>query len=129
MNATLNTMSYIMPRLVVLSMICGICWLLRACYLIMIECNSHLFYDKLMPSSMDDQSWESLYWCVTEWLPCMAALYFMLTQAKPKDKSRYFSATGEEPSKHKSKKGITVKSEDFLTATENVEFSHSSNSG
>ena len=70
-----STSKHIIPRLIKLSMLCALCWTVRGVYLMALR----IWADTdQTPFGLKKLSWESLFYCITEYPPSLGALVLMI---------------------------------------------------
>lgn len=78
-NLSQSPVRHIIPRLIKLSLLCAICWILRGLYLMSVRVWETT--DK-SPFGIPSLAWEAIFYCLTEFPPSLSALVLMI--AKPK---------------------------------------------
>eukprot|EP01083_Nonionella_stella_P183230 661486_1 len=83
--------SHIISRLIKLSVLCAICWFIRGTYLMALRIWPST--DKT-PLNIPELAWEALFYCFTEYPPCLGALTLMI--AKPKKQTMEYPAARQQ---------------------------------
>ena len=74
-----SSAQHIMPRLIKLSMLCALCWLVRGAYLLALR-----FWPDTdrTPFAIPELAWEALFYCLTEFPPSLGALVLMISKPR-----------------------------------------------
>merc|ERR1712244_99528 len=73
--------NHIIARLIKLSLLCALCWIVRGAYLMAIRIWTST---DSAPFNLPDLAWEAIFYCLTEYPPSLGALILMIS--KPKDR-------------------------------------------
>ena len=75
---------YIVPRLMKLSILCAVCWIVRGVYTMILRIRPN---DNLIPiEDMEPLAWEAVFFCLTEYPPSLGALFLMILKPTKKQK-------------------------------------------
>merc|ERR1712154_112262 len=70
-NANKSSANHIIPRLIKLSLLCALCWIVRGAYLMSLRIWPKT--DKT-PFNIPELAWEAIFYCLTEYPPSLGAL-------------------------------------------------------
>eukprot|EP01084_Bolivina_argentea_P198420 339770_1 len=86
--------SHIIPRLVKLSLLIGICWFIRGLYVMALRIWPST---DTSPFDMPDLAWEAIFYCCTEYPPSLGALILMISKPKRRGLKHIKSAQQDYP--------------------------------
>ena len=94
--------TYIVPRLVKLSILCASMWIIRGSYTMILRIIPNNHY--LNPMQNDALVWESVFYCITEYPPSLGALFLMILKPKRRNTDIiHHNSYGQEPQYPKAK--------------------------
>lgn len=78
-GARAQSAQHIIPRLIKLSLLCALCWLVRGAYLLALR----VWRDTdRTPFDIPERAWEALFYCLTEFPPSLGALVLMISKPR-----------------------------------------------